>query len=45
MSRGETREVYDPVIADLVDGIADRCTRLCAQYAPLVEDAPAGPAP
>lgn len=35
----------DPVIDDLVDAIADRCAKLAAQYAPLAEDAPAGPAP
>jgi serine/threonine-protein kinase HipA len=34
-----------PVIGELVDGIAGRCAKLAAQYAPMAEDAPAGPSP
>jgi serine/threonine-protein kinase HipA len=34
-----------PVIDELVDGIAGRCAKLAAQYAPMDADAPAGPRP
>ncbi len=34
-----------PVVQELVDGVAERCARLTAQYAPLAEDAPIAPAP